>query len=650
MANAIAHRGPDGQSTWVEGSMGMAHALFATTPEAKYEKQPLVEPSGRYVLVADGRIDNRAALMVRLGLRRSTDRLLTDPEIMLSAYRRWGRACPEHLVGAYAFVVWDRKAQTLYCCRDHMGIKPLFYYASERFFAFASEIKALFRLTDVPRRLNEERIADLLTVVIRDATTTFYHGVRHVAPGRYLSVAADGRVHDRQYWSVDDDFADRRPDGGDAVRVFRDTFEEAVRCRLRARRPVASALSGGLDSSSITAMAADLLHRDGRGPLHTCSATFPRLKGEAARPIDERRYAEAVVQAKPVAPHFIEADQSSPLQFVDAMLDASDESFWSPNAYMHWLLYQMARTHGARVFLDGLDGDSVVSHGGRYLTELLFNRQWAAYEAEVRAVAARAGRAPRHVAERTSTAFFRQLTPSDGPVLIAAVRWLARQYDLPIRTLVRKMSVTRVLPRSWEPLLRRLTGRGRPEVIAPAFARRMGLSARGFLQRPPATYRTQYEAHVMGLQDPRHALTLSLADRQAAAHGIEPRYPFYDRRLIELSLALPAATKLHDGWTRYVLRAAMKDVLPEAVRCRRDKALLGANLDRNLPGRDGPRIERIIQNTTHPVFDYAARERVAQTYERLKEAAKNGQVQRNDTILVYTVAMLALWLEREAEH
>jgi len=202
MTDTLSHRGPDDRGVWTGESVGFGHRMLETTPESAAETQPLTGRGGELVVAADARIDNRDDL---IGALRLDDRFaspITDSEVILAAYEKWEDSCPEHLVGAYAFILWDRAEPCLLCARDHLGINPLCYYKGPHHFVAASELKALFASGMVPRRINEERVAEHLVVAPRDATSTFYENVYHVPPAHVLTVSP-ASVRKTRYWTLD---------------------------------------------------------------------------------------------------------------------------------------------------------------------------------------------------------------------------------------------------------------------------------------------------------------------------------------------------------------------------------------------------------------------------------------------------------------
>ncbi|OLE18994.1 MAG: asparagine synthetase B, partial [Cyanobacteria bacterium 13_1_40CM_2_61_4] len=463
---------------------------------------------------------------------------MTDAELILQAYARWGERCPEHLLGDFAFALWDARRGLLFCARDHFGVKPFYYhYRPGRLFAFASEIKGLLVLSEVPRRLNETRVADYLVPLLEDKEITFYEEIVRLPPAHRIAVTREG-VRIDQYWALDPEREIRMKSDAEYADAFREIFTEAVRCRLRSAFPVGSMLSGGLDSSSIVCVARKLLAEDGGGKLHTFSAIFPDVPE-----CDEREYIEAVVAGGGVEPHYVRADRLSPLADLERVLQAEDEPFYAPNLFLHWALGRAAGDNSVRVILDGYDGDTTLWQRPEHLADLLRSGRWMAAGSEVRG--------------------------------------LAQYFDQSAWRVLWRYGIRPLVPPSVRRLRRRIRGRGRPPwrangLILPSFATRAGLPKRsealeGVWWTPASSSR---EDHWRRLTVGIVPFVLEVADRIAAAFGLEPRYPFCDRRLVELCLALPAEQKLHLGWTRVVLRRGLAHVLPAQVRSRRRKSNL----------------------------------------------------------------------------
>jgi asparagine synthase (glutamine-hydrolysing) len=205
MLSMLKRRGPDGSNVWCVGSIGLSQTMLVTTPEASHERLPHVSVQGDLVIVADARLDNRAELIVGLGLQDREQENIGDSELILGTYRKWGETCPDKLLGDFAFAVWDSRNQKLFCARDQFGVRPFYYYHDPgRIFVFASEPRAILVLKQIPYRINEARIADFLVTQLEgiDKTSTFFEEVYRLPPANIFAVTPDG-IKQQQYWSLE---------------------------------------------------------------------------------------------------------------------------------------------------------------------------------------------------------------------------------------------------------------------------------------------------------------------------------------------------------------------------------------------------------------------------------------------------------------
>lgn len=617
MAEALAHRGPDGSAVQVYRPVGLVHRMLWTTPESRHEELPRLDAEEDLFLTADARLDNRDELIVALGLGGQPRENIPDTEIILRAYQRWGEDCPTHLLGDFAFALWDGREQKLVCARDPMGVKPLYYYSGREVFAFATEIKALLALPDMPCRLNEERVAEFLVPTFDDRTATFYQEIFRL-PAAHVLIAGIDMSRMRRYWAPDSSRVVRCSSDEEYVEGFRALFREAIRTRLRSAYPVGSTLSGGLDSSSITCTAVQILSEQRDFNLHTFSAVFPDLPDADLRLIDEREYIEAVVALGSFRPHYVRGDRLSPLQDVDTVLWHADEPFVAPNLYLHWALYGAAQRQGARIFLDGIDGDTTVSHGLGYLAELAGTGRWRSLVREATVLAATSG-------------------------LSSSPRRIVWEYGI-------LPSIPSGPSRLWHNMRDRF-GRNPHfgDLVNPAFAQRVGLAGRlrGAEESNRSRARAEREIHRRGLMSPIVPYVLELADKAAAAFELEPRYPFFDRRLIEYCLGLPADQKLRAGWTRSIMRRAMEGILPPKVQWRAQKANLSPNFTRQLFDRERETLDRVIYRKLNAIDAYVDMQSLRAAYQRYTSDATRTP---HDAAGIHRAVMLALWLEQTGIH
>src|SRR5262245_56463838 len=269
MANVLKPHGPDRQKILTLGKAAFVFCLHKFTPEDTFEIQPLLL-ADRFALLFDGRVDNRSELGAILGISSSELSSMPDGMIALRLFDRWGERAFERIVGVFAIIVMDLRDGRLLCARDHMGLRVLYYHRSEARFAVATAPEALFALSWVPRILSKEQVADALTGRWLNSERTFYQDVFRVLPG--FSVHVGGPTFSkRQFWDPEGIADVRFANDDDYVEAFRERLEAAVRANLRSLRVPCATITGGLDSSSIAVVAADMLAADGKR-LNTLTA------------------------------------------------------------------------------------------------------------------------------------------------------------------------------------------------------------------------------------------------------------------------------------------------------------------------------------------------------------------------------------------
>ena len=572
MLHRFSHCGDDAVQAWSDGAVGLGHRLLHTSSESLFEKLPLVRSLSGLAITADARIDNRSELIKALGLADRPSNQTPDSELILAAYERWGNRCVERLLGDFVFVIWDGRNQQLFCARDHFGVKPFFYHRSDGLFAFATEAKALFAIPDVPCTLNETRVGDFLTGTFEDKEITFFKNVFRLPPAHSLTVRPDG-VQLRCYWQLDSGIEIRRSSDEEYAEEFLSIFTEALRCRLRSEFPLGVMLSGGLDSSSVACLARDLMSQTGQGKLHTFSAVFDGIPE-----CNERSYIETVLRTEGFDPHFLHADLLSPYAAFDSVLEELGEPFHRLNITLQRSSYQIAAGAGVRVMLDGLGGDGVISHGTAFLWELAQTRRWAEFGEQLNGLARnfewdRSKMMHSYVAPH----LFETMKRGQWRALVSDYARIPFHMDCGIPQFY--------LEYGFRPLGRRLKRmfgkpsapdnftRGVDSIINPHFAQSISLEDRQRQIRAlyPSGGKTERGSHYAQLTSGRTALTVEEFGRVASPFHVEVRYPHYDKRLVEFCFGLPPEQKLHQGWSRMILRRAMKGVIPEEIRWRGGK-------------------------------------------------------------------------------
>lgn len=601
MRRATAAWPADRVDTWTNGPVGLVVWRIASPRPATPQPAWPLHAQGGATIAAAARLDHRADLLAALDLDAADARAASDDALILAAWDRWGESCVARLDGAFTFVIWDEARQTLFAARDHAGVRPLSYYIGPDVVAIASDRAALLAVADVPRRIDEVRIASFLVPGLTDRARTFYEGVSRLPGGHQLSVTRTGATTEA-YWRLDParEFVLESDDA--YAEVFRGRFDEAVRQRLAGPGPIAAALSGGLDSSSVVAVAANLLGPASR--LHTISAHFPTVPS-----CNEDEYIDAVIRGHPVERHDLRADLVDPLGDLEAATGPDDDSFHGLSYYMHGALYDEARRFGARIVLEGMGGDVVVSHGSGYLHGLARHGRLAALWREGRRTARRGGYPVGQLVRRALRA--------------GAPAWL--------RT-------------TWETL-----GRGHvagPWMVTRAFARRVALDdrRRAAARAEPSSrgLDSTRHAHWQALESPNFANVLEATAAMAAVRGVDVRDPFMDRRLIEFCLALPASQKVRDGRTRVVLRHAFEGRLPPAILVR-GKARLNLTLGAALAAYGPERLARLEHASIERLAPYMAPNTVRHVYREARERPSEATRGR-----LWRLATLTLWLARSA--
>lgn len=511
MLDALSHRGPDGRGVFADDGVALGHLRLAIIDLSDAGLQPF--ELGGLQLLHNGEIYNYLELREELRARGHTFRSATDTEVLLAAYREWGEACVERFNGIWAFAIWDPARLTLFASCDRFGVKPLYYRLDHGRFAFASEP---WVLRGHDPRPNPQAVRDYLEHGWLDhGEETFFAGVRRLPPAHNLVYGPEG-LQVRRYWSLEPQDAPAEP-----VAAVRELFLDAVRLQLRSDVPVGTALSGGIDSSSIALAVAHHGHEHQK----TISAWFDDTG------FDERPYARAVVEATGAEAHWVSFTAHDLVSNLEAIVRAQGEPFGSTSICAGWYVMRESKRAGLTVMLDGQGGDE------------LFAGYRAAYGYRVADLVAR-GRITE--AGRELAAFWSR----HGSSRVAAAGVLVRPF-LPERLGAAGRARVKGSSALAHPDLRSLART--PEANGYPFPDRLRRHLAHTLTRRGLPELLRYE------------------DRNSMAHAIEARVPFLDHRLVELAYSLDGAELLARGQTKAVLRRALADLLPPVVRDRKDK-------------------------------------------------------------------------------
>ncbi|HET6568234.1 MAG TPA: asparagine synthase C-terminal domain-containing protein, partial [Rhodothermales bacterium] len=420
----------------------------------------------------------------------------------------------------------------------------------------------------------------------------------------------------------------------------------------RSAFPVGSTVSGGLDSSSIACVASGMLNAPETPPFHTFSFVF-----DAVPESDERAYIEAALSALSAEKHYVHPDRNGVFGDVERTLWHLDQPPYIRNLYLWKALYEDTRKAGVRVLLDGEDGDTVISRGDATLYHMAMEGRWEEFERIIRSPQMQ------YYANYSVDPFYwlyKYGFPAlqdqlRGRALLASGRSLneiSKRFGIPRGKLLWRQGIRPIAPLWARRLGRVLRGRehvgallGRQHggsggvsnvhpLINPSFAHRTGRSARAASGPAPRSGGGTYRyGHFLALYSGVPSTVLEEDDKIAAQYGIEKRHPFFDRRLVELSLALPLELKFRDGWTRWIVRRAMSGILPEMVRWRTDKANLGPSFDRGMLELERERLDHFLASGMGPIQEYVNRDGVLKAFAR------------KDTSQLWPPFQLAAWLQ-----
>ncbi len=583
---ALDHRGPDSRDIcWVSGA-ALGHQHFWTTPEEIGERQPLGDAARGVHLALDGRLDNREELIAALPDDPGTE--LSDAALVLRAYLTWGEELFTRLLGPLAVVVLDLQRRRVVCGRDALGDRTLFYYLDRQVLAVASEAHALLGHPSVSSRLDEATVARFYALRAPAHGASFFADVHELPPAHGLSVGPEG-ARQWRHWSPRVEASPHRRSDADHVAEFRAVLRESVRCRLRADGPSAVLMSGGLDSTSVAALAArETADADPRRRPLAVSWVFNELTS-----IDERSYMDPVVEAAGLATLRFAGDDAWPLADPETWPHHPDAPLEGLFRRLRQRAYAAAAGAGRRVLLTGEYGDNLYTGHVDWLSDLVREGRWLA-----------AGRG-----------LLSGLRPENRRAPGATVG----------DAVVRALGGRRYEPQAPDWLtveaLAHLDGE---DESAP-----LGLTA---------GRRERWDA----LLDGRSSQAVALETANAARAGIELRRPYRDRRLVELCLGLPAHLVFRPGWLKWILRQAMAGILPEAVRRRRHGSSLFPLCRRGLVEREAATADALLQSPIAIWPRYVRADWLAAAYPRALAEQRQGVA----AVIAWRCICMELWSQR----
>jgi asparagine synthase (glutamine-hydrolysing) len=527
MARTLTHRGPDGEGTWAENNVGLAHRRLAIIDLRTEAGQPMSNEDGSVWITFNGEIYNFQELRRELEDRGHIFRTNSDTEAIVHAYEEYGRECLQRLRGMFAFAVWDARARTLFLVRDRVGKKPLFYRIDPTCFVFASEIKAILADRSAPIKVDPIALDHYLALGYVPSPLTAFRGIQELPPAHWLEIH-DGKMESRRYWKLRYT-PKRRLAEKDAIAELRWHIAEAVRLRLVSDVPLGVFLSGGTDSSAVVAYMARAMDR----PVRTFSVGFE----DAA--VDERPFARMVAEHYSTE-HTELVVKASAIDILPRLVWHYDQPFGDPSAVPSYAIAELTRQY-VTVALNGDGGDESFAGYDRYVPNRRARYGDVLPPALRRAVAALLRHLPENWRQRQP--LLKIVTVADAMAQIPEHRY-ARWFG-------------QFTPDQREGMytedFRGVVAGSNPEEL---FVRAFGQSdAEDWTD---ATLDTDVNLYLPGD-------LLVKMDRASMAHSLEARSPFLDHVLMEFVASLPPKLKLAGAQKKRLLRAALRGVLPDAV-------------------------------------------------------------------------------------
>ncbi len=532
MTDSLIHRGPDGEGQWTNENktIGLGHRRLSIIDLTKKGTQPMHYANGRYTITFNGEIYNYIELKKELQKKGFTFKSDSDTEVLLALFDLKKEKCLDDLDGMFSFAIWDEYTQELFCARDRFGEKPFFYYLDKKSFSFASEMKALWA-TGTPKTKNLKRYYQYLMYGNIDdpidKSSTFFQNIFQLKPAHYIIIKKDLKIKQIKYWDIDLTI-ELDISFEDAQKRFRELFLDSVNKRLRSDVPIGSSLSGGLDSSSIV-MAIDRLKAESQ-KQKTFSARFKNFEK------DEGKFIDLITRSANVECFSVYPTAKSANENFEKLIYHQEEPFGSFSINAQFEVMKLAKNNNVIVLQDGQGADEILAgyerHFEAYLQELYkSNRNKFNLEFQD----------------------FKNLRNNNSINANLNFKFEALNYKLKRKASELAKNIKRTTSTYFNGINPELVSEYKkienPLYFAPNLKERL--------------YHSTINSGLTEL--------LRYSDRNSMAHSIEVRLPFLSHKLVEFLFSLPNEYLIKSGWTKFILRKSMEDLLPDKITWRKDK-------------------------------------------------------------------------------
>jgi asparagine synthase (glutamine-hydrolysing) len=537
MADALRHRGPDGEGFWVnnETTVGFAHRRLSIIDLSESGKQPFHYL--HYTIIFNGEIYNYVELRNELKQKGYSFHSQTDTEIIPAAYDCWGKDCLNHFDGMFAFALFDEKENEVFVARDRFGEKPLYYYAEYKErgkfeqFLFASEMKALWKAF-VPKHLNGTMMLNYLTLGYTQnplkKTETFYSDILSLPPGHYLSVLPnEGKVRMKKWYEMKNE--NEKWKWETAQERFSELFFSSVDKRLRSDVNIGTSLSGGIDSSSIIG-AIDVLKKNKTVTQQWKNVAFTAIFTDFVK--DESKQSKIVAEHFGIKQFTVSPNENDWLKYFDELLYHQEEPLQSSSVITQFMVYKSAKENNITVLLDGQGADEILGGYKKYT-------HW----------------------------FLQQLFLTNRKDFFAEKKLLKQNNFLDEWNIKNYAAAIAPAKTSLQLQHRAINQQNKNSFINKDFLQQY--QNKDSLQKPVVKNLEDilyYNTFHVGLEE-----LLRYADRNSMAHSCEVRLPFLNHQLVEFIFSLPSSFKIKNGFTKWILRESMNNILPKEIVWQKDK-------------------------------------------------------------------------------
>jgi asparagine synthase (glutamine-hydrolysing) len=528
MLDAMSYWNPDEKDIWIDGPIALGHAMLRNTPESKHEHLPLWRDV--YVLTMDARIDNREKLAKDIELPDRPMSKIGDSEFILGAYKKWGEESPKYLLGDFAFAIWDAQKEQIFCAKDHIGVRQLYYFISEECYVFGNDIKVLLKHPHITKNINDEAVANyFINDQLNSRKMTFFQDISKLPPAHTL-ILKMSHFEMKQYWDINERPKIELQDFNAYRLELRKLLEKAVYCRLRSDFSIASHLSGGSDSSAISVIAARKLNKESKKLLAFNWLHEPENDDDITN--FEWANSRAIADREGIEHHYVNLDDQEIFHYILNRDIAYGETvgFW-----YEYKVRSIVQKRGCRTILSGWGGDDFVTYKGRaYFADLI--SQGKIIYAFKEAIAYLKRRNRYNIKSFLSLIYFKIILPFVPRKLYCYIpKSNCEKINNPFPMI--KKHFLPLVKKSFKEMnyLSRQSGKNMRDDMLTYWAR-------GGIHTRLESWATE-----------------------AIVNRLEYAYPMLDKRLIEFMLEVPTECLMRNQEGRYLFRMAVSDLIPKDI-------------------------------------------------------------------------------------